>query len=420
MAAAKFERSLKKYAEIIVRVGLNLRAGQRLIINNASTRGVPLHAAPLVRELTRTAYEVGARFVDVIWNDEALLRTRVQHAPADSFNEYPDWHIRGLLDITDNGDAMLTIRSNDPDLLNGLDPERVGAWQKTHLERFAPVGMAITSNQMNWCVVSAASPAWAAKVFPDLKPKKAETKLWEAIFKITRVDRPNPIAAWEAHIKNLLKRTAYLNAKKYTGLKYTAPGTDLTIGLPRGHKWLAAREHARNGVEFVANLPTEEVFTLPHRDQTTGTVRATMPLSYGGTLIEDFSLTFENGRAVNVTAKKGEAILKKLVETDDGASRFGEAALVPVSSPIARRGHLFYDTLIDENASCHLALGRGYHINMEDSQGISDEEFMRRGGNVSLTHVDFMIGSDKMDIDGIKEDGTPEPVMHKGEWAFKV
>ncbi len=420
MSSKKFDRSLKKYAEIIIKVGLNLRAGQRLIINNASTRGVPLNAVPLVRELTRVAYEAGARYVDVIWNDEALLRTRVQYAPSDSFNEYSDWHIQALSDITENGDAMLTIRSNNPDLLNGLDSERVGAWQKTHLERFNPVSKAITSNKMNWCVVSAASPDWAARVFPGLTPKKAESKLWEAIFKITRVDKPDPIAAWDKHIKNLLKRSAYLNAKKYTALKYTAPGTDLTVGLPRGHKWLAAREHARNGIEFVANLPTEEVFTLPHREQTAGTLRATMPLSYGGTLIEDFSFTFENGRVVGVSAKKGEAVLRKMIEADEGASRLGEVALVPVSSPIARRGHLFYDALIDENASCHVAVGRAYHISMEGTQEITDEEFMQRGGNVSLTHVDFMIGSDKIDIDGVKEDGRAEPVMRKGEWAFSV
>lgn len=418
MASEKFTQSLQKYAETIVKVGLNLRRGQRLIINNASTRGVPLHVAPLIREITRVAYQSGARFVDVIWNDEALLRLRARHAPADSFNEYSDWHIRGLMDIVEKDDAMLTIRSNNPSLLSDLDPERVGAMQKTHLERFEPVGKAVTANKINWCVVSAAGPDWAVRVFPDLPPKKAEAKLWQAIFKITRVDQPDPVAAWEAHVKNLLKRAAYLNGKQYTGLKYTAPGTDLTVGLPRGHRWLSARERAQNGIEFIANLPTEEVFTLPHRDQTEGTIRATFPLTYGGALIDGFSLTFEKGRVVKVSAKKGEAILRKMVEADEGAGRFGEVALVPVNSPIARRGHLFYDTLIDENASCHLAVGRAYRISMDGAQGITDEEFMQRGGNISLTHVDFMVGSNKMDIDGVRQDGSREPVMRKGEWAF--
>jgi aminopeptidase len=420
MASVKFEQSLRKYAETIVRVGLNLRPGQRLIINNASTRGVPVHVAPLVREVTRVAYLAGARYVDVIWNDEALLRIRAQHAPADSFKEYSDWQIQGLMDNIKKGDAMLTIRSNNPDLLSDLDPERVGAMQQTHIENFNPVTQAVTSNEINWCVVSAASADWAAKIFPDLTRKQAEAKLWKAIFEITRVDQADPVAAWEAHIQNLLKRTSYLNAKKYRRLKYTGPGTDLSVGLPPGHLWLAAREKARNGIEFIANLPTEEVFTLPHYAETEGTVRASMPLSYGGSLIEDFSLTLEKGRVVNASAKKGEATLRKVVETDEGAGRFGEVALVPVSSPIARRGHLFYDALIDENASCHFAVGRAYRVCMENTQGISDEEFERRGGNLSMTHVDFMVGSDKLDIDGTREDGSVEPVMRRGEWAFEV
>ncbi len=414
------EESLKKYADLIVRAGLNLRAGQRLIINNASTRGVPLHVAPLVREITRVAYEAGARYVDVIWNDEGLLRTRVQYAPADSFDEYSTWHIQGLMKMVDKGDAMLTIRSNNPGLLSDLDPERVGAMQKTHLEQFNPVSLAVTGNQINWLVVAASSPDWAVKVFPALPRDQAEAKLWETIFQITRVDQPDPVAAWEEHVQNLLKRGKYLTGKQYTALKYTAPGTDLTIGLPRGHKWISAREKARNGIEFVANLPTEEVFTLPHREQIDGVVSASMPLSYSGTLLEDFSLAFEKGRVVKVTAKKGETILKKLVNTDEGASRLGEVALVPVSSPIASSGFLFYDPLIDENASCHLALGRAYRVNLEGAEDITDDQFAALGGNVSLAHVDFMVGSNKLDIDGVRADGKPEPVMRKGEWAFEV
>jgi aminopeptidase len=269
-------------------------------------------------------------------------------------------------------------------------------------------------------VVAAASPAWAAKVFPDLPVDQAEAKLWEAIFQITRVDQPDPVAAWEQHVKNLLKRAQYLNQKRYTALKYTAPGTDLTVGLPEGHKWISAREKTQSGIEFIANLPTEEVFTLPHREQTHGTVKASMPLSYGGTLIEDFHLTFENGRVVNVHAGKNEPALKRLIDTDEGASRLGEAALVPVDSPIAQRGHLFFDSLIDENASCHLAVGRAYRINLEGSHDLSDQEFMQRGGNISMAHVDFMVGSQDMDIDGIRQDGSSEPVFRHGKWAVDL
>jgi aminopeptidase len=414
------EDSLKKYAKLIIHVGLNLRAGQPLIITNASTRGVPIHAAPLVREVTREAYEAGSPFVDVIWNDEQLIRARIQFAPAGTFNEYADWHIQALHTVIKRGGALLTIRSNNPDLLSGLDAERVGAMQSTHLAKFSPVSLAVSGNQINWLVVAAASPAWAAKVFPDLPVDQAEAKLWEAIFQITRVDQPDPVAAWEQHVKNLLKRAQYLNQKRFAALKYTSPGTDLTVGLPEGHKWISAREKSHSGIEFIANLPTEEVFTLPHREQVHGTIKASMPLSYGGTLIEDFHLTFENGRVANVHAGKNESALKRLIDTDEGASRLGEAALVPVDSPIAQRGHLFFDSLIDENASCHLAVGRAYRINLEGSRDLSDQEFMQRGGNISMAHVDFMVGSQDMDIDGIRQDGSSEPVFRHGKWAVDL
>ena len=415
-----FQDSLKKYADLIIHVGLNLQKGQPLIINNASTKGVPLHAVELVREVTRVAYEAGSPYVEVLWNDEELIRLRAQYAPDGTLAEYSDWQIQALMNNIEKGGAMLTIRSNNPDLLNGLDSERVGVMTRTHLEKFSPVSMAVTSNKINWLVVAASGPIWASKVFPNLSPAEAEAKLWEAIFQITRVDQPDPVAAWEQHVSNLLKRGAYLTGKQYTGLKYKGPGTDLKVGLPRGHRWISARERAQNGIQFIANLPTEEVFTLPHRMETEGTIRATMPLSYGGTLIDDFQLTFEQGRVVNATAGKSEAILKKIIATDDGAGRFGEVALVPVDSPIASRGHLFYDTLIDENASCHLAVGRAYRINLEGAQDMSDEEFMQHGGNTSLTHVDFMVGSSELDIDGIREDGSTEPVFRQGKWAFEV
>jgi aminopeptidase len=415
---SSFDENIKKYADLVIKVGLNLRAGQRLIINNASTRGVPLHVAPFVREIARTAYQAGARYVDVIWNDEALLRLRAELAPRDSTGEYSNWHIQGIVDIIENGGALLTIRSNNPDLLGSLDADFVGAAQKTHLERYSPVSAAASTNKMNWLVIAASSPDWAIKVFPGLSPAQAEAKLWEAIFQITRVDQPDPIAAWETHIQNMLKKASYLSNKQYTALKYKAPGTDLTVGLPRGHRWISAREMAQNGIEFTANLPTEEVFTLPHREQADGVVSASMPLVYSGVLIEEFSMTFKRGRVVKVAAKKAEATLRKLVETDEGASHLGEVSLVPFSSPISQRGHLFYDPLIDENAASHLAVGSAYRTNLVGGDELSQDEFIARGGNVSINHVDFMIGSAKMDIDGIKEDGSTEPVMRQGEWAF--
>jgi aminopeptidase len=411
---------LQKYAEAIVRIGLNLRAGQRLIITNATARGVPPAGRPLVHAVTKAAYAAGARFVDVIWGDEEMLRLRIQNAPADSFSEYPKWQVHGILDMIKNGDALLSIYANNPDIYDGLDPERLGAMQRGHLENWQEVSLNVTRNAINWCVVAAAAPAWAAKIFPDLPEEEAMQKLWQAIFETTRAVEPDPVAAWEQHIKNMRKRADYMQARKFTALHYKSDKTDFTLGLPNGHKWISAQSMAENGVPFTANMPTEEIFTLPDRQRADGVVHSTFPLSYGGSLIDDFTVTFENGRIVKVTAKKNEAMLQKLVDTDEGSHSLGEVALVPVSSPIARRGHLFYNTLFDENASCHIAIGRAYRFTLIGGEELTDDEFNAAGGNTSITHVDFMIGSPQMDIDGIREDDTREPVMRSGEWAFDV
>ncbi|HEU4746073.1 MAG TPA: aminopeptidase [Anaerolineales bacterium] len=411
---------LQKYAEAIVRVGLNLRAGQRLIITNATARGVPPAGRALVHAVTKAAYAAGARFVDVIWGDEEMLRLRVQNAPDDSFSEYPKWHVSGIQDMIKNGDALLSIYANNPDVYNGLDPERLGAMQRAHLENYQDISLSVTRNAINWCVVASAAPAWAAKVFPELPAEEAEARLWQAIFETTRAVEPDPVAAWAEHIKNMRKRADYMQAKTFNALHYKSDRTDFTLGLPNGHKWISAQSLAENGVVFTANMPTEEIFTLPDRQRADGVVHATFPLSYGGSLIEDFTVTFENGKIVKVSAKKNEDILQKLVDTDEGSTRLGEVALVPVSSPIARRGHLFYNTLFDENASCHIAIGRAYRFTLTGGEELTDEEFNAAGGNTSITHVDFMIGSPQMDIDGIREDGTREPVMRSGEWAFDV
>lgn len=414
------QEHLRKYAEAIARVGLNIREGQRLIITNATARGVPPAGQALVHEVARAAYGAGARYVDVIWGDEEMLRIRLQHAPADSFDEYPTWHVNGLMDIIQKGDALLSIYANDPDVYNGLDPERVGAMQKSHLQNYQEIGIHVSRNAVNWCVVAAAAPAWAKKIFPDLPETEGMERLWQAIFETTRADQPDPVAAWHEHIRHLRKRADYMQAKKFSALHYKSENTDLTLGLPRGHKWISARSLAENGVEFTANMPTEEVFTLPDRQRAEGHVSATFPLSYGGSLIEDFDVTFENGRIVKVSARKNEAILQKLVNTDEGSTRLGEVALVPASSPIATRGHLFYNTLFDENASSHIAIGRAYRFTLTGGEELDDEEFNAAGGNTSLTHVDFMIGSPQMDIDGITENGAIEPVMRQGEWAFDI
>lgn len=420
MALENHQELLQKYAEAIVKVGLNLRKGQRLIITNATARGVPPAGRGLVHEVAKAAYAAGARFVDVIWGDEEMLRIRLQNAPLDTFNEYSTWHVNGLTNIFEKGDALLSIYANDPDVYAGLDAEKIGAMQRSHLENYSPVSALVSRNAVNWCVVASAAPAWARKIFPDLPESEAMDKLWTAIFETTRATQADTIAAWQDHIKNLRKRADYMQAKKYSALHYKSPNTDFTVGLPQGHKWISAQSLAENGVVFTANMPTEEIFTLPDCHRAEGTVSATFPLSYGGSLIEDFSVTFENGKIVKVNARKNEAILQKLVDTDEGSKRLGEVALVPASSPIATRGHLFYNTLFDENASCHFAFGRAYRFTLTGGEELTDEEFLAAGGNTSLNHVDFMVGSPQMDIDGITEDGRREPVMRQGEWAIDL
>ena len=406
-----FDRALGRYAELIVKIGLNLQPGQRLLIR------APIDAAPLVRRVAAQAYDLGARLVETIYNDPQLLLTRHRHAPADSFSEHSEWWVKAGLEYVENGHATLSIVGQDPDLLKGIDPARLAAVQRAEGRAAAPLSRLISADAVNWCVVGYATPAWAARVFPDLSPDEAQTRLWDAIFHTVRLDAPDPVAAWNDHLAELAARTAFLNERQYNALRFTGPGTDLTVGLPFNHRWLGGAAPAANGVTNVANVPTEEVFTAPHRGRVEGTVRATMPLSYMGNLVENFSLTFRDGRVVDVQAEKGTDLLRRLIETDEGAARLGEVALVPAGSPIARAGTLFYNTLYDENAASHIALGRAYRNCIEGCEGLEDEDFAAMGGNSSTTHVDFMIGAADIDVDGLLDDGSPEPLMRAGEWT---
>ncbi len=407
-----FAEKLQNYAELAVKVGVGLQAGQTLLIK------APIEAAPLVRLLTASAYQAGAHLVDLLWHDDALTLARFKYAPRDSFEEFAAWRTEALTRVAEAGGATLSIFAKDPDLLKGQDQTLIATTQRVYDEHMLPFRRKAMKDEVNWSVISQPIPAWAAKVFPDALPDESINKLWEAIFAICRADQPDPVAAWRQHSQTLDARRAYLNDKQYTALSYTAPGTDFTVGLPPGHIWHGGGSRTTTGIEFMPNIPTEEVFTLPHRNQAEGIVCSTKPLSYAGVLIEDFCLTFEAGRIVRATAKKGERTLQQLIETDEGAARLGEVALVPYSSPISQSGLLFYNTLYDENAASHLAIGRAYAFCLAGGKGMSDEEFMAAGGNHSLTHVDFMIGTQAMDIDGITTNGDREPVMRAGEWAF--
>jgi aminopeptidase len=413
-----FDRTLQIYADLTVRIGLNLQRDQRLlIIGPLANGGVALEAAPLVRHIAAAAYAAGARLVEPIWGDEALQTARFLHAPRDSFSEFSAWLPKALLEHVEAGHAVLSIYANDPDQLKREPPELVSAVQQATARSVRPFREQISRNQTNWAVVAAPAASWAARVFPDVEPSRQVSQLWDAIGRLCRLDRPDPLAAWETHLKDLAARTDLLNQKQYAALRYAGPGTDLTIGLPPEHIWVGGRSISASGIRFAPNLPTEEVFTMPHKDRVDGIVRSSKPLSYGGTLIEGFSVRFAKGRVVDVSAESGEGVLRSLIDTDPGAARLGEIALVPHSSPVAQTGLLFYNTLFDENAASHVALGAAYKFTLRGGEAMSDEAFELAGGNRSATHVDFMIGSGELDVTGVLPDGTSEPVMRRGEWV---
>jgi aminopeptidase len=294
---------------------------------------------------------------------------------------------------------------------------RVSSVQEATARDVRPFRELISRNQTNWAVVAAAEAGWATRVFPQLASEAATSRLWEEIGRLCRLDQPDPMAAWEQHLERLEARAKFLNARRFSALKYVGPGTDLTLGLPSGHIWVSGRSASRTGIPFTANLPTEEVFSIAHKDRVDGWVRSSKPLSYGGTLIDGFSLRFAEGQVVEMKAEKGEAVLKRLLDTDKGARRLGEVALVPHSSPIAQSGLLFFNTLFDENAASHVALGNAYKFTLAGTESMSNEEFEQAGGNRSSVHVDFMIGSGELNVHGVLANGSIEPLMRMGEWV---
>ncbi|PZM63097.1 aminopeptidase [Paenibacillus dendritiformis] len=412
MTAATFEQNLKKYANLIVKVGVNVQPGQEVYVS-ASTE-----VAPLARLVAREAYEAGASNVHVDWIDEELSRLKYEKAADEMFTEYPEYEALKRNTFVDKRAAFIAIVSSNPDLLKGIDPKRIGSFQKASGQALDHYRRAVQSDKVSWTVVGAASADWAAKVFPDAGREEAVEKLWDAIFASVRLHADDPVQAWEEHNATLHKKVDILNGHHFHKLHYRAPGTDLTIELPDKHLWVGAGSTNEKEIPFMANMPTEEVFTVPQKEGVNGYVSSTKPLSYGGNLIDNFKLTFENGRIVQVEAEQGQEILQHLVDTDEGSHYLGEVALVPHHSPISESNILFYNTLFDENASNHLAIGSGYAFNIVGGKKMSREELDANGVNNSITHVDFMIGSAEMDIDGILKDGTVVPVFRNGNWAI--
>jgi aminopeptidase len=418
---ANFDQLLTKYAEVIVKVGVNIQPGQELFIGSpAMGNGTSFEVATLVRKITQIAYQEGASLVHVLWDDDEITKIRMQYADPSTLDKFEKWRADAMIACVENDGAVMRIYSNAPDTFSAMDPDVVAKMQGVSTQHMIPYREAIGKYQPSWLVTAAANPAWAKMIMPDLPEDQATAKLWEVIFKTCRATEDDPIAAWQTHRDMVEARGKYMTDKGYTAIRYYGPGTDLTVGLPNNHIWAGGGSVNKHGIPFVANIPTEEIFTTPHKDRVNGTVTATMPLSYSGTIIDDFSLTFKDGVVVDFKAGKGHKILSEMLKRDEGASRLGEAAIVPHSSPISQSGLLFYNTLYDENAACHIALGNAYRVGIKNTNEVSKEEFAALGGNHSMIHVDFMIGSDKVNIDGICADGSTEPVLRNGEWAFEV
>ncbi|MGE7092313.1 aminopeptidase [Lysinibacillus sp. NPDC048646] len=407
-----FDTNLLRYAELAVKVGVNIQKNQFLYMS-CSTDNIKL-----AQIITKIAYENGAKQVFVDISDDELVRTRYDFAPKDSFDFFPPWKVQEREWLAEHGAAFISIMSQNPDLLTGIDREKIMAFQKASGQALANYRSLMQSDKFSWSVIAAPSKNWAAKVFPNLPEDKQMDALWEAIFAATRTNLENPVDAWRSHDKLLHDKADYLNNKQYKALHYSATGTDLTITLPAKHVWTGGSSVNTQGQSFMANMPTEEVFTAPLKTGVNGYVTSTKPLSYGGTIIDEFTLTFKDGRIIEVHAEQGQEILESLVATDEGAHYLGEVALVPHQSPISQSGILFYNTLFDENASNHLAIGSAYAFCMEGGKDMSSEELLANGLNQSLTHVDFMIGSANMNIDGITDDGQIEPIFRNGNWAF--
>jgi len=402
---------LEKLAELAIRVGLGLQPGQDLYMT------APTSALPLARRIAEQAYKAGAGLVTTIFSDEEMTLARFRYGQDQSFDRAAGWLYDGVAKAFDANTARLAVAGDNPMLLSGQDADKVSRANRAMSKAYKPAQSKIVNFDINWTIVPYPGSSWARQVFPDDPEDIAVGKLADAIFSATRVSTPDPVAAWAAHNGRLKERQTWLTGQNFRALKYTGPGTDLTLGLADGHAWKGGASTSRNGITCNPNIPSEEVFTTPHRLRVDGVVRSTKPLSHNGTLIADIAVKFVEGKIVEAHASRGEDVLIKAMDTDEGGRRIGEVALVPHSSPISQSGILFYNTLFDENAASHIALGQCYSECFLDSKTITPEEVTRRGGNSSFIHIDWMIGSGEIDVDGIGQDGSVTPVMRKGEWA---
>lgn len=409
------ERQIDKYVELVIQKGINIQKGQILVISS------PVEVYDFTRKLVKQAYELGASEVVVHWNDEVVGKYKYVYGAEDIFDTFPEWQKESMEYYRKKGAAFLSVYATDPDILKEVDKTRVARFQKAKSLALKEYYENVMGNSNQWCVISVPTQTWAKRVFPELSTEVAISEMWKLILKIVRADKENPILEWENHLNTLKARMDYLNKKRFAKLIYrNSLGTNLEIGLPEGHKWISGGEKSKAGVEFVANIPTEEIFTMPHREKVNGVVVSSKPLIYGGSVIDKFTLTFKDGEVINYSAEVGEEILGKLLSMDENSKYLGEVALVEYDSPISKSERVFYNTLFDENASCHLAFGGAYPVCLENSEGQSEEELKERGMNNSLTHEDFMIGTEDMEIVGIDSEGRETIIMKNGNFVFTL
>lgn len=404
---------LKKYADLITRVGANVHSGDLVAIN------ADINNAAFARMVQESAYRAGARRVFMYWRDELSSKIKYTYEAAEDMADILDWMAASRNVIAEKHMAYICILSDDPDLLADVDPAKVIAYSRANHVACKKFYDASMINDIRWCLAAMPTPAWAKKVCPDLPEAEAVEMLWQKIAASMRLDNADPVSAWRKHLDTLAAHSKALNSMNLVQLHYTnSLGTDLTLGLPRGYRFVSGGEVATDGYAFIANMPTEEVFSAPHRLKADGKVVASMPLIHNGSTIEDFGMTFKDGKVVDFYAAKGYDILKGIIDTDEGAARLGEIALVPHDSPISNMNTLFYNTLFDENASCHLALGRAYGSCVEGGDSLSEEEKMTAGINCSAEHVDFMIGTPDLSIIGTDDQGNQIVIFKDGNFAF--
>ena len=402
-------KALNEYAKLVLKFGVNLQKGQGLEI------ACPVEKRSVAHCLAKNAYQMGAKIVNIRWNDESIDKLKLTYADNETLKEVPKWFVDSKNYLVEKNFCYIAVSAEDPSAFKKIPAEKISVYSKARSKALKKFSDAVMSNGIRWCVISVPTLAWAKKVFPN--EKNPENALANAIAKTMRLDAENPTLEWKTHLDTLDKRANYLNEAQFEYLIFkNSLGTNLKVGLCQDHVWLSAKERAKDGLFFVANMPTEEIFTAPHRLKVDGVLKSAMPLCENGQIIDDFTITFKKGKIVEFTAKKGYDALKNLIETDSGTYRLGEVALIGKNSPIAKSGILFYNTLFDENASCHLAIGKAYPTTIKNGDKLSKKELKSKGANDSVEHVDFMIGTPDLVVLGLKKDGSETLLFKDGEW----